>query len=71
MLKWKKEVNMNTVIKRLTEELEFAEARLRDAQNKEQADGYSDALISMDRSSAEGYLAGIQQALDILENTTN
>lgn len=62
---------MHTVISRLNEELILAEERLSDAQRKEQADGYSDALISMDRSSAEGYLAGIQQALDILENTTH
>lgn len=60
-------MNTSTIIARLTEELISAEQRLAAATSKEQAGGY-DALTSMDRTEAQGYLTGIQHALDILEN---
>ena len=57
---------MNNVIERLKVELAKANAEFIEISTEEEEGGYSDAMLSMDRTRAEGYAEGLEYALNLL-----
>jgi hypothetical protein len=53
-------------LKPLEQEIKQARLSLAEAQREEKADGYSDALVSMDRTHAEGWLEALEYAYILL-----
>ena len=58
---------MNKVIEQLEKEYEEAVSNFSEAVTIEEADGYSDAMLSMDRAFADGYADALKRALEIIK----